>query len=98
MPLVFPPLLFDLWQLTEDSCLPPPPPPIKGTGSPLRDGAACLPAVASPIAFSIYECSNLELWDDELTRVLSLKLQPDKLTGTGRDINAAMHVVPLLVH
>lgn len=84
LPLVFPPLLFDLQQLTEDSCLPPPPSPIKGTSSPLRDGAGCLTAVASPITFSIYECSSRELWDDELARVLSLKLQPDKLTGTGR--------------
>lgn len=53
--------------------------------------------MASPITFSIYECSSWELWDDELARVLSLKLQPDKLTGTGRDINATAHIVPLLI-
>lgn len=65
LPLVFPPLLSDLWQLTEDSCPPPPPPPppIKGSASPLREGAACLRAVAPTITFSIYDCSSRELWE-----------------------------------
>lgn len=61
LPLVFPPLLSDLWQLTEDSC--PPPPPIKGTASPRRGGAACLFALAASITFSLYDCSSRDFWE-----------------------------------
>lgn len=77
----FPSPILDLWQLTEESC---PPPPIKGTRSPLRDGAAWVLAVPPSIALSICWYRSEEFLGDKLTCVLSPKLYSDKLTNTGR--------------
>lgn len=72
LPLVFPPLLLDLWQLTEETC---PPLPSEATDPhwEMEMSHHCLSAhcacwISSPsITLCIYECRHQESWHNKLT-------------------------------
>ena len=89
LPLVSPPFLSDLWQLTEESC----PPLPSEVADPHREmemphhclSARCAFSFSSPsITLCIYEHRHQECWHHKLTCVLSLKLSSDTVTGSGR--------------
>lgn len=72
LPLVFPPLLLDLWQLTEETC---PPLPSEATDPHWEMemshhclSARCASWIPSPsISVCIYECRHQESWHNKLT-------------------------------
>lgn len=72
LPLVFPPFLLDLWQLTEETC---PPLPSEATDPHWEMemshhclSARCASWISSPsISVCIYECRHQESWHNKLT-------------------------------